>query len=109
MMIVGFILLAAAAVVAVALVVQNPGTVTVHAFKWSWDVDMRWLIVAGLALSAIGLLGVAMMRIGDSYNQLLRGERAVLAAENRRLAKRAGAGNRPPAAYEHRHPAQRAS
>jgi uncharacterized integral membrane protein len=109
MVIVGFILLAAAAVVAVALIVQNPGTVTVHAFKWSWDLDMRWLIVAGLALSAIGLLGVAIMRIGDSYNQLLRGERAALAAENRRLAKRAGAGNRPPAAYGRRHSAQRAS
>ena len=109
MMIVGFLLLAAAATVAVALIVQNPGTVTVHAFKWSWDIDMRWLIVAGLALSAIGLLGVALMRIGDSYNQLLRGERAALAAENRRLAKRAGADQRPPAAYEHRHSAQRAS
>jgi len=87
MMIVGFILLAAAAVLAVALIVQNSSTVTVHAFKWSWDVEMRWLIVAGLALSVIGLLGVAMMRIGDSYNQLLRGERSALAAENKRLAK----------------------
>jgi ABC-type branched-subunit amino acid transport system permease subunit len=109
MMIVGFILLAAAAVVAGALIVQNPGTVTVHAFKWSWDVEMRWLIVAGLALSAIGLLGLAMMRIGDSYNQLLRGERAALAAENKRLDRQAGADNRRPAAYEHRHSAQRAS
>jgi hypothetical protein len=57
---------------------------------------MRWLTVAGLALSAIGLLGLAMMRIGDSYNQLLRGERSALAGENRRLAKRAGADNRLP-------------
>jgi uncharacterized integral membrane protein len=108
MMIVGFILLAAAAVLAVALIVQNSSTVTVHAFKWSWDVEMRWLIVAGLALSVIGLLGVAMMRIGDSYNQLLRGERSALAAENKRLAKRAGADSRPSAAYEQRHSAQRA-
>jgi hypothetical protein len=96
-------------VVAVALVVQNPGTVTVHAFKWSWDVDMRWLIVAGLVLSAIGLLGLVMMRVGDSYHQLLRGERSALAAENKRLAKRAGADSRRPAAYEHRHSVQRAS
>jgi hypothetical protein len=98
MIIVGFVVLAVAAVVAVALIVQNPGTVTVHAFKWFWGVDMRWLIVAGLALSAIGLLGWAMMRIGGSYNQLLRGERSVLAAEIKRLAERAGADNRPPRA-----------
>ena len=94
MIIVGFILLVAAAVVAIALVVQNPSTVTVHAFKWSWDVDMRWLVVAGLALTAIGLFGLAMMRIGGSHYLRLRSERKVLAAENKRLSERAEADNR---------------
>ena len=107
MIIVGFVLLAAAAVVAVALIVQNPATVTVHAFKWSWDVDMRWLVVAGLALTAIGLLGLAMMRLGGARHVRLRRERKALAFENKRLvAEQANAqaattpGNdRPPAGY----------
>lgn len=93
MIIVGFVLLAAAAVIAVALVVQNPATVTVHAFKWSWDVDMRWLFVAGLALTAIGLLGLAMMRVGSAHYLRLRRDRKLLAAENQRLIERAGASN----------------
>jgi uncharacterized integral membrane protein len=107
MIIVGFVLLAAAAVVAVALVIQNPATVTVHAFKWSWDVDMRWLFVAGLALTAIGLLGLAMMRIGGAHYLRLRRDRKVLAAENQRLIERAGAGNaRRSAPAESRVPAE---
>lgn len=85
MIIVGFVLLAAAVVAAVALIVQNPATVTVHAFKWSWNVDMRWLIVAGLALTAIGLLGLAMMRLGSAHYGRLRRERKALAYENKRL------------------------
>jgi uncharacterized integral membrane protein len=93
MIIVGFVLLAAAAVIAVALVVQNPATVTVHAFKWSWDVDLRWLFVAGLALTAIGLFGLAMMRIGGAHYLRLRRDRKLLAAENQRLIERAGASN----------------
>jgi uncharacterized integral membrane protein len=103
MIIVGFILLAAAAVVAVALVIQNPSTVTVHAFKWSWDVDGRWLVVAGLALTAIGLFGLWMMRIGGSHYLRLRAERRRLAAENKRLAERVGAQDRP-TRYEQRAP-----
>ena len=91
MIIVGFVLLAAVAVLAVALVIQNPATVTVHAFKWSWDVDMRWVFVAGLALTAIGLLGLAMMRIGGAHYLRLRRDRKLLAAENQRLIERAGA------------------
>jgi hypothetical protein len=88
MIIFGFVLFAAAVAIAAALIVQNPATVTVHAFNQSWNVDMRWLFVAGLALTAIGLLGLGMMRLGDARYKRLRGERRVLAAENKRLAKR---------------------
>lgn len=101
MIIVGFVLLAAAAVIAVALVIQNPATVTVHAFTWSWDVDMRWLFVAGLALTAIGLLGLAMMRLGSARYVRLRRERRALAVENERLMKRTGADERRPVHSEH--------
>lgn len=96
MIIVGFILLVAAVVIAVALIVQNPATVTVHAFNQSWNVDMRWLLVAGLALTAIGLLGLSMMRLGSARYVRLSGERRALAAENRRLAKRAAAADAAP-------------
>ena len=107
MIIVGFVLLAAAVVVAVALVVQNPATVTVHAFKWSWDVDLRWVIVAGLALTAIGLVGLAMMRLGGAHYARLRRERKALAYENKRLvAEQANpaepAPGGPPAGYAQR-------
>ena len=91
MIIVGFVLFAAAVVIAAALIVQNPATVTVHAFHESWNVDLRWLLVAGLALTAIGLFGLGMMRLGSARYLRLRGERRALASENRRLAKRAAA------------------
>jgi uncharacterized integral membrane protein len=89
MIVVGFVLLIAAVVVAIALIVQNPGMVTVHAFSWSRDVEMRWLVVAGLALTAIGLLGLAMMRVGGARYARLRRERKALAVENRRLVRQA--------------------
>jgi hypothetical protein len=92
MIIVGFVLFAAAVVVALGLIVQNPATVTVHAFNQSWDVDTRWLFVAGLALTAIGLLGLGMMRLGGAHYVRLRGEQRVVVTENKRLTKRAAAG-----------------
>lgn len=94
MIIVGFVIFAAAAVLAVVLIVQNPATVTVHIFNRYEDVEMRWLFVAGLALTAIALLGLGMMRLVVARVQRLRGERWALAVENRRLARRAAAGAR---------------
>jgi hypothetical protein len=96
MIIVGFVFFVAAVVIAGALIVQNPATVTVHAFNQSWNVDMRWLLVAGLALTAIGLLGLGMMRLGSARYVRLSGERRKLAAENKRLTKRAAAADAAP-------------
>jgi uncharacterized membrane protein YciS (DUF1049 family) len=98
MIIVGFVLFAAAIVIAATLIVQNPAVVTVHAFNQSWDVHLRWLLVAGLALTAIGLLGLGMMRLGSARYLRLSGERRKLAAENKRLAKRAAAADSAPQA-----------
>jgi hypothetical protein len=92
MIIVGFLLFAAAVVFAAAVIVQNPATVTVHVFNQYRDVDMRWLFVAGLAVLAIGLLGLGMMRLVVARVERLRDERWVLAVENKRLAQRAAAG-----------------
>ena len=96
MIIVGFVLFAAAVVIAAALIVQNPATATVHAFNQSWNVDLRWLVVAGLALTAIGLLALRVMRLGSARYLRLSGERRKLAAENKRLAKRAAAADTAP-------------
>jgi hypothetical protein len=91
MIIVGFVLFAATVVIAAALIVQNPATVTVHAFTQLWNVDLRWVVVAGLALTAIGLFGLGMMRRGSARHLRLRGERRALMAENKRLVKRTAA------------------
>jgi uncharacterized integral membrane protein len=111
MIVVGFVLLVAAVVVAIALIVQNPGVVTVHAFSWSRDVEMRWLVVAGLALTAIGLLGLAMMRVGGARHARLRRERKALAVENKRLVRQAHTADVPPVTGEPRYtvPASTAS
>jgi len=98
MIIVGFILLVAAAVVAIALVVQNPSTVTVHAFTWSWDVDLRWL-VRRARTHRNRPVRLAMMRIGGSHYLRLRSERKVLAAENKRLSERAAQTTRTRSGY----------
>jgi|307.fasta_scaffold84637_1 hypothetical protein len=95
MIIVGFVLFAAAAVLAVALIVQNPATVTLHVFNQYRHVEMRWLFVAGLAVTAIGLLGLGMMRLVVARVERLRGERWALTIQNKRLAQRTAAGARP--------------
>jgi hypothetical protein len=105
MIVVGFVVLVAAVVVAIALIAQNPGMVTVHAFNWSRNVEMRWLVVAGLALTAITLLGLAMMRVGGSRHARLRRDRKVLAAENKRLTREARTPDGPAVAAEPRSPA----
>jgi hypothetical protein len=95
MIIVGFVLFAVAAVLAVALIVQNPATVTLHVFNQYRHVEMRWLVVAGLAVTAICLLGLGMMRMVVARVERLRGERWALTIQNKRLAQRAAAGARP--------------
>jgi hypothetical protein len=105
MIVVGFVVLVAAVVVAIALIAQNPGMVTVHAFDWSRNVEMRWLVVAGLALTAIALLGLVMIRIGGARHARLRRDRKVLAAENRRLTREGRTAEPPVVATEPRNPA----
>jgi hypothetical protein len=70
--------------------------VTVHVFNQSWSVDMRWLLIAGLVLTAVGLFGLSMMRLGSARYMRLAGERRALAAENKRLTKRAAAADKAP-------------
>jgi uncharacterized integral membrane protein len=90
MIIVGLLLLAAAAVAAVELIVANDqAQVTVHMWRWSWTVEPFWLAVAGAAILVTALLGLFMLKAGSRRERRLRRERRELAKENRQLAKRA--------------------
>jgi hypothetical protein len=62
MVVIGFVLVIAAAVAAVILIVQNAGAIDVHALGQTWSVNAYWLVVAGLVAMAVAGLGVAMVR-----------------------------------------------
>jgi hypothetical protein len=62
MVVIGFVLIIAAVAAAVILIVQNAGTLDVHALGQTWNVNAYWLVVAGLAAMAVAVLGVAMVR-----------------------------------------------
>jgi hypothetical protein len=90
MIIVGLLLLAAAAVAAVELIVANDqAQITVHMWRWSWTVDAFWLAVAGAAIVVAALLGLYMLKAGGKRERRMRRERRQLAKENRQLAERA--------------------
>jgi hypothetical protein len=90
MIILGLLLLAAAAVAAVELIVANDNAqLTVHMWRWSWTVDAFWLAVAGAAILAAALLGLFLLKAGGKRERRMRRERRQLAKENRQLAERA--------------------
>jgi uncharacterized integral membrane protein len=86
MIVVGFILIAAAVAAAVILIVQNRGAINVHALGGSWHVDAYWLLVAGLVILAVAILGLVIIQTATAHVWRLRRERRELARENRRLS-----------------------
>ena len=86
MIVVGFILIAAAVAAAVILIVQNQDAINVHALGGSWHVDASWLLVAGLVILAVAILGLAIAQTATAHVWRLRRERRKLARENRRLS-----------------------
>jgi uncharacterized integral membrane protein len=86
MIVVGFILIAAAVAAGVILIVQNRGAIDVHALGGSWHVDAYWLLVAGLVILAVAILGLAIAKTAAARVWRLRRERRELARENRRLS-----------------------
>jgi uncharacterized integral membrane protein len=86
MIVVGFILIAAAVAAAVILIVQNRGAIDVHALGGSWHVDAYWLLVAGLVILAVAILGLVIIQTATAHVWRLRRERRELARENRRLS-----------------------
>jgi len=89
--VVGFILVAAAVAAGVILIVQNRGAIDVHALGGSWHVDAYWLLVAGLVILAVAILGLAIAKTAVALAWRLRRERRELARENRRLSAQVAA------------------
>jgi len=99
MIILGILLLAAAAVAAVELVIANDEHQTVfHMWRWTWQIDAFWLAVVGAAVLFVALLGLGMLKASGGRTRRLRRERRDLASENRRLSERADVAESTPAA-----------
>ena len=86
MVILGLVLLAAAAVAAVELILANDATIAVRMWHGTWHVHLYWVAVAGAVILAVGVLALAMIRSGALRSRRLRRERRDLARENERLA-----------------------
>jgi hypothetical protein len=86
---VGLILVAAAAVVGTEMILANRETLTVHMWNATWHVSAFWLAVAGAAVLLVAMFGIAIAQGGATRRMRLRRERRQLAAENKVLAERA--------------------
>jgi uncharacterized integral membrane protein len=94
MIVIGFLLLAAAVAAGVILIVQNRGAIDVHALGGSWHLDAYWLMVAGVVILAVAILGMAIAKTATARVWRLRRERRELARENRRLSAQVDARTR---------------
>ena len=97
MIILGVLLLAAAAVAAIELILANHSQFTLHMWRWTWHFDAFWLAVGGAAILAVALLGLSMLKVSGGRARRLRRERRDLTSENRRLAERAEVAESTPA------------
>jgi uncharacterized integral membrane protein len=86
--IIGFVLIAAAVASATILITQNTARVQFHALGHAWTGSMYWLLVAGLIILAVAVIGVLAVRL--SGTRRLRRERAALAEQNQDLADQLG-------------------
>lgn len=92
MIILGILFLAAAAVAAVELIVANnanDGQVTLHMWRWAWQLDAFWLAVIGAAILFVALLGLGLLKSSGRRARRVRRERKDLTVQNRLLSERA--------------------
>ncbi len=90
MLVLGLLLVAAAAVAGVELIIANNDTqVTFQMWSWTWHFDVFWLAVIGAAIVTVAWLGLAMMNMGTVHAVRLRRERRRLAKENAMLTRQA--------------------
>src|SRR5258706_6693238 len=67
MIVIGFILIAAAVAAGVILIAQNRGAIDVHALGGTWHLDAYWLTVAGLVILAVAILGLAIAKTAAAH------------------------------------------
>lgn len=90
MVVLGILLLAGAAVLAVATISSNTGAVEVDLWGMSVsNVSVGVVFAAGMITAAVGLLGMMMLFGGARRNRKRWRERRTLARDNRRLAQQA--------------------
>jgi uncharacterized integral membrane protein len=90
MVVLGFIVLALAVAAVCVLIGQNTDQVEVHALGGTWTVEMYWLVVAGVVLTAAAMIGILLIVVGGSRARKHRNRRRDLERENRRLASQVG-------------------
>lgn len=90
MVVLGFILLALAVAAVCILIGANTGQVEVSALGGTWTVELYWLVVAGVVLTAAAILGILMIVIGGARARRQRTRHRDLERENRRLASQVG-------------------
>ena len=90
MLVLGLLLVAAAAVAGVELIIANDDTqVTFQMWSWTWHFDAFWLAVIGAVIITVAWLGLAMMNMGTRHAVRLRRDRRRLAKENAMLTRQA--------------------
>lgn len=90
MVVLGILLLAGAAVLAVATISSNTGAVEMDLWGLSIsNVSIGVVFAAGMVTAAVGLLGLMMVLGGARRNRKLRRERRALARDNRGLSRQA--------------------
>lgn len=94
MVVLGFIVLGLAVASVCVLIGANTGEVDVSALGGTWSVQMYWLVVAGVVLTAAAILGILLIVLGGARARRQRSHRRDLERENRRLASQVGT---PPA------------
>ena len=90
MVVLGFIVLALAVAAVCVLIGANTGEVDVSALGGTWTVQLYWLVIAGVVLTAAAMLGILLIVLGGARARRQRARRRDLERENRRLASQVG-------------------
>lgn len=90
MVVLGFIVLALAVASVCVLVGANTGEVDVSALGGTWTVQLYWLVIAGVVLTAAAMVGILLIVLGGARARRQRTRHRDLERENRRLASQVG-------------------
>jgi uncharacterized integral membrane protein len=69
MLVVGVVLLAITVLAVLLLVGQNTTELPIHLLGWTWTVQVGWLVVSGVVLTAGAMAGLLLAVIGAGRNR----------------------------------------